>query len=280
MLLTGDVMMLFRNFFEGATEPFSLPWIDSKVKEARSIIRKRAKVKREILRRLALWFVDGAPDPKTEEPQIDFGALAGGSKPQSPASRLRYCQEHLREVPAVDKMLSPSWDELYAALALDLFLHAYLAGGFAPGVSGDADDESLSPPKIFGEPLTCIAQAVEALAYCRLRERIAFEFSTQKSIDASKAILARHEKLRPVKGDVEKRYFANHSQLSNRQAARKIIADSKESGDLSITTATIAGRDIATVKFKDIEILKTEDVEIRFEKWIAQIKQGSTRKSV
>ena len=257
--------------------PFDLPWIDSKVNEARAVLRKRSETRRETLRRLALWLVDGAPEPKTDAPQIDFGAMTD-VMPQSPARRLRYCQEQLNQVPAVDKTLSPSWDELYAALALDLFLNAYVAGGFAPGSPGDAEDESLSP-ETYGSPLTCTAQAIEALAYCRLGERIGIEIASRKKMEASKAGLARHEKLLPIKREVEKLYFAHYRHLSNKQAARRIIADMRGSGDLSIALTTIAGRDIATARFREIEILKNDDVEIRFEKWIALIKKGGFQKS-
>ena len=257
-----------------------MPWIDAKVNEARSVVRKRSKTQRETFRRLALWLVDGAPDPKTDEPQIDFGANADGTKPQSPAMRLRHCQVQLHDVPVTDKTLSPSWDELYAVLTLDLFLNAYVAGGFERAIPRDDGDESLFPLSIYAEPLTSAAQAVEALAYCRLGEKVAFEFSKQKSINASNAGLARHQKLRPVKHVVATLYFSKYHQLSNRQAARKIIEELEESNHLSFATTTKAGRDISIVKYLDIEILKTEDVDVRFEKWIADIKKGSIKKSV
>ena len=280
MLLNADMTAFLADFFERTKEPFALPWIDAKVNEARSVVRKRSKTQRETFRRLALWLVDGAPDHKTDEPQIDFGANADGTKPQSPAMRLRHCQVQLNDVPATDKPFSPSWDELYAVLSLDLFLNAYVAGGFGRAIPHDYGDESLFPLSLYVEPLTCAAQAVEALAYRRLVEKLAFELSKQKSINASNAGLARHQKLLPVKRAVAKLYFSKYHQLSNRQAARKIIEYLQESNDLSLATTTKAGRDISIVKFLDIEILKAEDVDVRFEKWIADIKKGSIKKSV
>ena len=265
-----DPREVFRLMFDLLLAPFGSVWLDSRVAQAREQLSYYSDTDRDGLRLIVFWLLDGAPNLDTGVAQIDFSKLLSSGQSDH-ADLMHACEDQLANPPAIKKDgLAPSWQDLYSVLALEVFLNTYIGIMNNAEQNGEYEDHLHAHLGNFSFVMEGAAQACELLAYSRISGLVTRREKERATLIATRAGLARHQKLKPFKEAVRVRYEEKYRKLSNRAAAQRILRDFRVESVIQMK-----GSDVHRISYQGQEVLRSSGPEKTIEVWIANFKRVS-----